>query len=62
MTPILWIGYIYWSRILLLMGFKKIKFALKIHRLAYGFTKNCQFTAKTDRNSVFHGLDPHILD
>jgi hypothetical protein len=26
--------------------------------LAYGFTENCQFGAKTDRNSVFPGRDP----
>jgi hypothetical protein len=30
--------------------------------LAYGFTENCQFAAKTDRNSVFCGCDPHFLD
>jgi hypothetical protein len=30
--------------------------------LAYGFTENHQFAAKTDRNSVFHGCDPRIMD
>jgi hypothetical protein len=30
--------------------------------LANGFTENRQFMAKTDRNSVFFGRDPHILD
>jgi hypothetical protein len=30
--------------------------------LAYGFTENCQFGAKTDRNSVFLGHHPHIAN
>jgi hypothetical protein len=30
--------------------------------LAYGFIINCQFLAKTDRNSVFLGRDPNISD
>jgi hypothetical protein len=30
--------------------------------LAYGFTINRQFAAKTDRNSIFLGCDPHIPD
>jgi hypothetical protein len=30
--------------------------------LAYGFTENCQFGAKTDRNTVFHGRDPRIAN
>jgi hypothetical protein len=30
--------------------------------LAYGFTKNSQFAAKTDRNSIFLCRDPHIPD
>jgi hypothetical protein len=30
--------------------------------LDYDFTKNSQFAAKTDRNSVFLWRDPHILD
>jgi hypothetical protein len=30
--------------------------------LAYGFTENCQFGEKTDRNSVFLNRDPHIVD
>jgi hypothetical protein len=38
------------------------KFLLKIHNLAYGFSENRQFAAKTDRNSVFLGRDPHILN
>jgi hypothetical protein len=28
----------------------------------YGFTENLQFEAKTYRNSVFLGRDPHIVD
>jgi hypothetical protein len=30
--------------------------------LAYGFTVNRQFAAKTDQNSVFLGCDPRIPD
>jgi hypothetical protein len=45
-----------------LQVFKNFKFSLKICRCAYGFTVNRQFAAKTDRNSVFLGRDPHILD
>jgi hypothetical protein len=30
--------------------------------LAYGFTENSQFTAKTDRNFIFLGRDPHITN
>jgi hypothetical protein len=30
--------------------------------LAYGFSENGQFGAKTDRNSVFLGCDPQITD
>ena len=30
--------------------------------LAYGFTENLKFGAKTDRNSVFHSRGPHIAD
>jgi hypothetical protein len=30
--------------------------------LAYGFTENFQFGAKTDRNSVFIGRDPRIAN
>jgi hypothetical protein len=37
-------------------------FAQNSYVLAYGFTKNPQFTAKTDRNSVFLSHDPHIAD
>jgi hypothetical protein len=29
---------------------------------AFGFTEKCQFTIKTDRNSVFFGRDTHIPD
>jgi hypothetical protein len=39
---------------------KKLKFSLKIHVLAYDFSENHQFGAKTDRNSVFLDRDPHI--
>jgi hypothetical protein len=36
------------------MGFEKFHiFAQNAKVLAYGFTENCQFGAKTDRNSVF---------
>jgi hypothetical protein len=28
--------------------------------LAYDITENCQFGAKTDRNSIFLGRDPRI--
>jgi hypothetical protein len=30
--------------------------------LAYGFTENHHFVAKTDLNYIFFGRDPHILD
>jgi hypothetical protein len=30
--------------------------------LTYGFTEDCQFVVKTDRNSVFLCRDTHILD
>jgi hypothetical protein len=30
--------------------------------VAYGFTENCQFWAKTDRNSVSPGRDPRIAN
>ncbi len=30
--------------------------------LAYGFDENRQFRAKTDRNSLFLGCGPHIVD
>jgi hypothetical protein len=30
--------------------------------LDYGFSKNCYVGAKPDKNSVFLGRDPHILD
>jgi intracellular septation protein A len=41
---------------------KKFTFSVKIHGWAYGVTENCQFGAKTDRNSVFSGRDPHIAN
>jgi hypothetical protein len=45
------------------MGFEKIHiFARNPIVLAYGFTENCQFRAKTDRNSVFLGRDPRIVN
>jgi hypothetical protein len=44
-------------------GFEKIHiFARNPWVLAYGFTENCQFGAKTDRNYVFLGRDPHIAN
>jgi hypothetical protein len=30
--------------------------------LAYGLTENCQFGAKTDRNSIFLDRDPRIAN
>jgi hypothetical protein len=44
-------------------GFKKFHiFARNTWVLAYGFTENCQFGAKTDWNSIFLGRDPHIAN
>ena len=41
------------------MGFEKFRiFAQNPKVLAYGFTENCQFGAKTDQNSVFPGRAP----
>ena len=41
------------------MGFEKFHiFAQNPKVLAYGFTENCQFGAKTDQNSVFPGRAP----
>jgi hypothetical protein len=45
------------------MGFKIIQFfARNPWLLAYGFTKNRQFAAKIDQNSIFLDGDPHIPD
>jgi hypothetical protein len=45
------------------MGFEKFHiFAQNPWVLANGFTENCQFGAKTDRNSVFLGHDTHIVN
>jgi hypothetical protein len=45
------------------MGFEKFHiFAQNPKVLAYGFSENCQFRAKTDRNSVFLGCDPRIAN
>jgi hypothetical protein len=45
------------------MGFEKFHiFAQNGKVLAYGFSQNCQFGAKTDRNSVFLGHDPRIAN
>jgi hypothetical protein len=45
------------------MGFEKIHiFAQNPWVLACGFTENCQFGAKTDRNSVFLGRDTRIAN
>jgi hypothetical protein len=45
------------------MGFKIIQIlAQNPNVLAYGFTEDHQFAAKTNRNFVFLGRDPHILD
>jgi hypothetical protein len=44
-------------------GFWKIShFCSKSKGVAYGFTENRQFGAKTDRNSVFLGRDPRIAN
>jgi hypothetical protein len=44
-------------------GFWKIShFCSKYKGVAYGFTENCQFRAKTDRNTVFLGRDPRIVN
>jgi hypothetical protein len=45
------------------MGFEKFPvFARNPWVLAYGFTENCQFGAKTDRNSIFPGRDRRIAN
>jgi hypothetical protein len=45
------------------MGFEKFHiFARNPKLLAHGFTKNCQFGAKPDRNFVFFGRDPRIVN
>ena len=63
LPPILWIGYPSWSRIWIFTGFEKFHiFARNAWVLAYGFTKNRQFGAKMDRNSVFLGREPRIAD
>jgi hypothetical protein len=44
-------------------GFWKIPhFCSKSKGVAYGISENCQFRAKTDRNSVFLGRDPRIAN
>jgi hypothetical protein len=42
--------------------FEFLIFAHNPYVLAYGFTENRQFVAKTIQNSVFIYRDPHILD
>jgi hypothetical protein len=45
------------------MGFEKCHiFARNPKVLAYGFSENYQFGAKTDRNSIFLGHDPRIVN
>jgi hypothetical protein len=45
------------------MGFEKFNiFARNRKVLAYGFSENCQFGAKTDRITVFLGCDPRITN
>jgi hypothetical protein len=45
------------------MGFENFHiFAQNRKVLAYCFTENCQFGAKTDRNSVFLGRDRRIAN
>jgi hypothetical protein len=45
------------------MGFKKIQiFCSNALVLAYVFTEDRQFAAKTNQNSVFLGRDSHILE
>jgi hypothetical protein len=41
---------------------KKLFFDQNTFVLAYDFTEIRHFAAKTDRNSVFLGYGPHILD
>jgi hypothetical protein len=62
-TPVLWIGYLYRSRISIFTGFEKFHiFARNPMVLAYSFTENYQFGTKTDRNSIFLGRDPRIAN
>jgi hypothetical protein len=45
------------------MGFEKFHIFARIPEvLAYGFTENSKFGAKTDRNSVFLGRDTRIAN
>jgi hypothetical protein len=45
------------------MGFENFQnFAQNPNVLAYGFSENHYFATKTDRNSLFYGRDPYILD
>jgi hypothetical protein len=45
------------------MGFEKFHIlARNLYVSAYGFTENCKFGAKTDRNYVFLGRDPRIAN
>jgi hypothetical protein len=45
------------------MGFQNFQiFATNLYVLAYRFSENRQFMAKTVQNSVFLGRDPHITD
>jgi hypothetical protein len=44
-------------------GFKKkSNLAQNPNLLAFGFTEQCRFVVKTDRNSIFLSRDPHITD
>jgi hypothetical protein len=45
-----------------LLIFEIFKFLLKIRVLPYGFTENCQFGPSSNRNSIFLGRDPHIMN
>jgi hypothetical protein len=51
------------SRISIFKGFEKIHiFAQNPNVLPYSFTKNCQFGAKSDQNSIFLSHDPRIAN
>jgi hypothetical protein len=44
-------------------GFSKLRnYRSKSIVVSLGFTVNRQLPTKTDRNSIFHSRDPHILD
>jgi hypothetical protein len=44
------------------MGFEKIHIFAQNPNVLVNFTENCQFRAKTDRNSIFLDRDPRIAN